>query len=57
MSGYEDDLARWLREADARERAAQDRHRELLEAQKRSSEELVKAVEAGFKLVHDVLQR
>jgi hypothetical protein len=55
MSGYEDDLARWLREAETRERAAQDRHRELLEAQKRASEQLVKAVEEGFKLLHDVL--
>lgn len=55
MGGYEDDLARWLRDADKRERDAQQRHKETLETHRLGYERVTKAIEEGFKVLHDAV--
>lgn len=55
MGGYEDDLARWLRDVDRRERDAEKRHREVLNIHREGYERIARVIEEGFKVLHDVI--
>jgi hypothetical protein len=55
MSGYEDDLARWLRDADKRERAEQDRHKQILDVHRQGYDLIARVIEEGFKVLHDLI--
>lgn len=55
MAGYEEDLARWLRDADKRERDAQQRHKETLDVHRAGYDQMTRAIEEGFKVLNDIL--
>lgn len=55
MSGYEDALTRWLRDADKREQAADGRHKELVTLHRESFSIIEKTIEEGLRKIHDAI--